>query len=132
MALISLQEHFNEKYWWKHTYFPPKASLFHINASESITLTMEYLHVYAKMWMLEHLLLLSQEASWSLSTLWTWKLSLRAFIGPVHYTLCPTFSMINSGFVEFANPAETSRRLCVAGVWTQVESTGTHGFLHEA
>lgn len=61
-------------------------------------------------------LLLSQEASWSLSTLWTWKLSLRAFIGPVHYTLCPTFSMINSGFVEFANPAETSRRLCVAGV----------------
>lgn len=61
-------------------------------------------------------LLLSREASRSLSTLWTWKLSLRAFIGSVHYTLCPTFSMINSGFVEFANPADFKKAVCCWGL----------------
>lgn len=59
MPLISMQEHLNGKYWWKHTYFPLKASLFYIHASKNITLTMKY----CIMWMLEHFYHITR--SWS-------------------------------------------------------------------
>lgn len=105
MALISMQGHLNEKYWLKHTYFPLKASLFYIHASENITLTMECLHnvnagtcAKCECWNI----FITTTRSWSESV---HLLHLGVISWRIHWicTLCITFSIVNFNFVVFAS-----------------------------